>query len=219
MRRLPTHTTPHVLFLGVAALLCAACLSARAQEQVFTVRMSGHADGVGIAARNNAVAVAEEQIVTDVLRSMINMEDLAPFRAMLRHASGYIQRYDLLRCDVANNSTTVEIDAFVLEKPLRQDVAAAMLPRLPKNSSVLLLVSEQPTPETPPKVGPGAAFLVLREGLEKYGFSVVGPDKLNDVYSAEKLLTITGGTVDEGSRFARENLQNVVITGAGHFRT
>ncbi len=211
MRRFPSHTAPQVL-LGAAALLFAACAAVCAQEQTFTVRMTGHAEGVGIAARNNAVAGAEEQIITDVLRSMVNTEDMAPFQAMLRHASGYFQRYDLLRSDAANNSTTVEIDAYVLEKPLRQDVAAAMLPRLPKNSSVLLVVSEQPTPETPAKVGPGSAFLVLREGLEKYGFSVVGPDKLNGVYPPEKLLAITGGTVDEGSHFARENLQNVVIT-------
>lgn len=212
MRPLPSHTAPHAL-LGVAALLFALCSTVSAQEQTFTVRMTGHSDGVGIAARNNAVAEAEEQIITDVLRAMVNMEDLAPFKAMLRHASGYIQRYDLLRCDIANNSTTVEVDACVLEKPLRQDVAAAMLPRIPKHSTVLLVVSEQPTPETPATVGPGAAFLVLREGLEKYGFTVVGPDKMADLYSAQKLLAITGGTVDDGSRFARENLQNVVITG------
>ena len=211
MRRFTAHTAPHAL-PGVAALLLAVCSTLCAQEQVFTVRMTGHADGVGVAARNNAVAGAEEQIITDVLRSLTNMEDLAPFQAMLRHASGYIQRYDLLRSDTANNSTTVEIDAYVLEKPLRQDVAAAMLPRLPKNSTVLLVVSEQPTPETPAKVGPGAAFLVLREGLEKYGFNVAGPDKLDGIYTAEKLLAVTGGTVDDGSRFARENLQNVVIT-------
>ena len=211
MRLFPAHSAPRVL-LGVAALLYGLCPAARAEEDVFTVRMTGHADGVGMTARGNAVAVAEEQIITDVLRSLVNMEDLAPFRALLRHASGYIQRYDLLRCDTVNNTTTVEIDAYVLEKPLRQDVAAAMLPRLPKNSSVLLVVSEQPTPETSPKVGAGAAFLVLREGLEKYGFSVVGPDKLDGVYSAGKLLAVVGGGVEEGSRFARENLQKVVIT-------
>jgi hypothetical protein len=212
MVRIPTHTAPRVL-LGVAALLFALCPALSAQEQVFTVRMTGQADGVGIAARNNAVASAEEQVVTDVLRSLINMEDLAPFKAMLRRASGYIQRYDLLHCDIANNSTTVEIDAYVLEKPLRQDVAAAMLPRLPKNSSVLLVIGEQATPEMPMTAGAGAAYLVLRDGLEKYGFTVVGPDKLNAVYSADKLLAVAGGAVDEGSRFARENLQDVVITG------
>ena len=212
MGRIAAHTAPHAL-LGVAALLFAICPALRAEEQVFTVRMTGHADGVGITARNNAVAAAEEQIITDVLRSMVNMEDLAPFKAMLRHASGYIQRYDMLRCDTANNSTTVELDAFVLEKPLRQDVAAAMLPRLPRHSTVLLVISEQPTPETPLKAGAGAAYVVLRDGLEKYGFSVIGPDTLSAVYSADKLLAVAGGAVDEGSHFARENLQDVVITG------
>ncbi len=211
MRPFPAHTALQALS-GIAALLFVLCSAVWAQEQVFTVRMTGHADGVGITARNNAVAAAEEQIITDVLRSLINMEDMAPFRVLLRHASGYIQRYDLLRCDTANNSTTVELDAFVLEKPLRQDVAAAMLPRLGKNLPVLLVVSEQPTPETPARVGSGAAFLVLREGLEKYGFNVVGPDKLDGIYKTEKLLAVTGGTVDEGSHFARENLQKVVIT-------
>jgi hypothetical protein len=212
MRRIPLHTAPHVI-LGVAALLLFCCPALRAQEQVFTVRMTGQADGVGIGARNNAVAAAQEQILKDVLRAMLNTDELAPFKAVMRHASGYIQRYDLLRCDTANNSTTVEIDAYVLEKPLRQDVAAVMLPRLPKHSTVLLVLSEQPTPETPVTVGAGSAFLVLREGLEKYGLTVIGPDKLTDVYSTDKLLAATGGTVDEGSRFARENLQNVIITG------
>jgi len=211
MRLFPAHSAPRVL-LGVAAPLLLIGSVACGDDAVFTVRMTGQADGVGMTARNNAIAAAEEQIITDVLRSLINMEDLAPFRALLRHASGYIQHYDMLRCDTANNSTTVEIDAYVLEKPLRQDVAAAMLPRIPKNSPVLLVVSEQPAPETPARVVAGSAFLVLREGLEKYGFSVVGPDKLGDAYTTEKLLAVTGGNVEDGSRFARENTQRVVIT-------
>ena len=208
-----THTAPRVPRAAAALLLLLLCATTDAQEQTFTVRMTGHAEGVGVAARNNAVADAEEQILTDVLRAMISTADLAPFRAVLRHASGYIQRYDLLRCDTANGATTVEIDAFVLEKPLRQDIAAVMLPRIPKNTSVLLVVSEQPTPESPARVGMGAAFLVLKDGLEKYGFSVVGPDKLDTVYTPERLLGITGGAIDDGSRFARENAQKVIITG------
>ncbi len=206
--RLPKGGAAVFIFLLAAA-------AAPAQEQVFTVRMTGSAEGAGASARKLAVDDAQQQVLIEAIRSVTGMEDLTPFKAILGHASGYIQRYDLLRCDVDASGTRVEIDAHVLEKPLRQDAAAVMLPRLPRKPSVLLVVAERVMPDAPVRVGGGDAAKTLREGLEKYGFTLSGPEEVADVYPAARLAEITAGGVETGSRLARENMYDVVITGTG----
>ncbi|MBW7865813.1 MAG: hypothetical protein H3C30_15540 [Candidatus Hydrogenedentes bacterium] len=202
----------HAVLLALPALLCSPLLCAR--EDVFTVRMTGTADGVGAGARKLAVEDAQQQVLAEVLKSMANTDDLAPFRGIMRLASGYIRQYDLLRCDTAAGQTHVEIDAQVLERPLRQDVAAVMLPRLARRPDILLLLAEAPAgADVPPVLRDGPAAAALRAGLEKFSFTVTGAEALELVYPPQQLLETVRGGVETGGRFARENLQDVVITG------
>lgn len=213
------HGTPLCPRCGVrvvvsALLLLSGAAHSQSGGDVFTVRMTGTANGVGAGARKLAVEDAQQQILTEVLRAMTNSGDLTPFRSILRHASGYIRQYDLLRSDTDAGRTHVEIDAQVLERALRQDVAAVMLPRLARRPEVLLLLAEEPAGDDAPAVlRDGPAATALRTGLEKFSFSVTGPEALELVYSPAELLDAVRGGVDRGGRFARENLQDVVITG------
>ena len=170
------------------------------------VRMSAEAEGVGASAKKMAIELAQQQIITEVIQSLTNSTDLAPFRGLLRQASAYIARYDLLRNDISGTMTQVEIDAQVREKPLRQDIAAIMLPRLPRHPNILLLLAEQTESTAAVQAGWGPAARTLDEGLKKFGFSVAGLESLGGVYSAERLGQVIGGGVEEGSRFAREKI-------------
>lgn len=185
------------------------------EELLLTVRMKGGAEGVGLSARKQAIAQAQQQVMEDVLQSMAHSTDMALFKPVLRQTSRYIPRYDLLRTDIIGERTEVEIDAYVLEKPLRRDVAAIMLPRLPRKPSVRLLIADYIGPESA-SGGPTftVAETVFRDALEEFDFPVAGIHDLLDHYDITQLLQIVQGDVDTTAAFARANAQDVVIVGS-----
>lgn len=199
-----------ILFLGWA-------LSAFGvdEEGVLTVRTKGTAEGVGLSARKAAVETACQAALEEVLGAMTNSSEMDLFKPVLRQASRYVSRYDLLRSDIVGTATEVEIDAHVLEKPLKHDVAAIMLPRLPRKPSVRVLLAEF--------IGPGAreggptfdvAEAVFRKPLEDFGFTVKGVYDLLDHYEAPQLVAIAEGDVPTTAAFARANSEDVVLVGS-----
>ncbi|MCK5862996.1 MAG: hypothetical protein KAH38_10950 [Candidatus Hydrogenedentes bacterium] len=184
-------------------------------DPVFTVRMKGYAEGIGLTARRLALEDAQHQVMVDILRSMTNSDDIAPFRGMLRKTSRYVQRYDLLRSDIIGQSTEVEIDAFILEKPLRHDVAAVMLPRLSRNPSILLLLAEY-IGAVSQTGGPtfDVAETVLRDRVKDFKFTVNGMHSLMTHFDMLRLVDIINGDVADGAKFARANQEDVVVIGA-----
>ena len=197
-----------VIFLVLMwnSILCA--------EPVFTVRMKGGAEGVGLATRKAAIENAQHLVMIDVLQSMTNSEDSSIFSSILAKASSYIQRYELLRSDVVGQTTEVEIDAYVLEKPLRHDIAAIMLPRLPRKPSVRLLMGEYIGLNSEAG-GPtfSIAEEVLKSSLEEFGFGVAGIHDLLDHFELPQLLTIIQGDVPTTAAFARAIDQDVLVVG------
>ncbi len=177
--------------------------------------MKGYADGVGLAARRLAIEDAQHQVMVDVLTSMTNSDDMAPFRGLLQQASRYVQRYDLLRSDVVGHTTEVEIDAHILERPLRHDVATIMLPRLPRPPSVLMLIADYIGPEAYTG-GPtfDVAETVFRERIEEFGFALSGMHSLISHFDVPALLNVINGDVSDGAAFARANHQDVVVVGS-----
>ncbi len=185
------------------------------QAPLLTVRMKGSAEGVGLSARKQAIENAQQHVVEEVLLSMTHSTDKTIFQSILRQASQYVQRYDLLRTDIVGDTTEVEIDAHVLEKPLRHDVAAIMLPRLPRKPSVRLLLADYIGPDA---VAGGPTFdigeAVFRKSLEDFEFPVKGIQDLLDHYEMPQLLDIIQGDVPTTATFARANAEDVVIVGS-----
>ena len=201
------------MLIRITLLFFLICASAQT-ESLFTVRMKGYADGIGLTARRLAIEDAQHQLMVDILRSMTNADDMSPFRGILRQADHYIKRYDVLRSDVIGQSTEVEIDAHVLEQPLRYDVATVMLPRLPRKPSVLFLIAEYIGPES--KTG-GPTFDIaettLRERLKDFKFSINGIEDIITHFDILDLIQTINGDVTEGASFARANEEDVVVTG------
>jgi len=201
------------MLIRIPLLLCLVCASVSA-ESLFTVRMKGYAEGVGLTARRLAIEDAQHQVMVDILRSMTNTEDMSPFRGILRQADRYIKRYDVLRSDVVGQSTEVEIDAHVLEQPLRYDVAAVMLPRLPRKPSILFLIAEYIGLESQTG-GPtfDIAETALRDRLKDFKFSINGIENLITHFDIVNLIQIINGDVNDGAAFARANQEDVIVTG------
>ncbi len=199
------------MFLLVPCLLAADLIAA----PVFTVRMTGRAEGIGLTARKLAVEDAQHQALVDVLQAMTNTTDMAPFKGLLRQASRYVQRHDVLRTDVTGPYTEVEIDVHFYERPLRPDVAAVMLPRLPRTPTVLLLIAEYIGPDAE-TLGPTfhIADTLFKERMKEFDFSIKGIQQLLDHYELSKLLSIINGDITEAAAFARAHQADVILIGS-----
>lgn len=200
--------------VSCAAALVFLTLPLAAEEDIITVRVEGRADGVGLSARNAAIANAQTEALEAVLHSMLASADLNPLQPILRNAPKYIRSYDLLRADTLENVIRVEMDVHVREKPLRQDVAAIMLPRLPTPPKILLLMGEQIGNDRTVAVSEhGIAETALRTGLEKLHQDVCGAEALDKLYKQVQLIDIVNGDVETCGKFARASLCDVVIIG------
>ncbi len=199
------------MFLLVLWLLATELVAA----PVFTVRMTGRAEGIGLTARKLAVEDAQHQALMDVLQAMTNTSDMAPFKGVLRQASRYVQRHDLLRTDVVGPYTEVEIDVHFFERPLRHDVATVMLPRLPRTPTVLLLIAEYIGPDAE-TLGPTfhIADGLFKERMKDFDFSLMGIQQLLDHYDLSKLLAIINGDITDAAAFARAHQADVILIGS-----
>jgi hypothetical protein len=212
----PPDTRRRILRGAVLVFFALRCASAHAgEEELFSVRAEGYADGIGAGARDAAVANAKREVVEEVIKSLVVSGDLEPLRPMLRNAANYIQRCEVIRADQSGDSTRVEVEAYVLEKALRQDVAALTFPRLPQPPHVLLLVGEKlPRDQIVAVPDAGLAETVLREGLERLKLQVAGSETLGQTFTQAQLIeTVTGG-VEAGQRFTLANNADAVVVGA-----
>jgi len=197
---------------GLVCLLMSFC--AGGEEDIITVRMDGHAEGVGREAREEAIANAEVEVLVAVLKSMVASGDLGALNPILRNAPRYIRNYDLLRHDALDEKTRVEIDAHVLERALQQDVAALMLPRLVRRPRVLLLMGEKIGQDRIIAVPDyGVAETALRAGVEKLGLEVSGSEAVGAYYTQAQLIGAVEGDVEAAGAFARGTLHDVVVIG------
>jgi hypothetical protein len=170
---------------------------------------------VGLTARKLAIEDAQRQVLSDVLDSMVGEGDKTPFHALLRQSARYISRYDLLLTSVSGQTTEVEIDAHVLERPLRHDVAAIMMPRLPRKPSVAMLIAEYIGPDAAaggPTFDIGEA--VFKERVKELGFSLTGVHELLNQFDIQELLAVANGDIEHAVHFARANKSDVVIIGS-----
>lgn len=207
------HECIRDLWAGVLA--CALALTAQAaDDEVLTIRTEARAEGTGFTAKTKAIARAQENAIGQLLGSMAPQVDPQLMEPIFREAARYVDSYDLLRQDTLDDSTKVEIDAHIAARPLQQDLAAIVLPRLPEKPSVVLLVGEQIVGDKITAVpDEGIAEVALRTGLRKLGLKVSSSSELSESYSQADLIEILGGGVEGGARFAQENLCDAAIVG------
>jgi len=182
--------------------------------EVLTMRMEGRADGAGFSARNKAIAAAQGEVLQQLIHSFapaVPTELVAP---ILDRAAAYMERCDILKQDNSDDRTRVEIEAHIATRPLRQDLAAIMLPRLPKPPRALLLMGEKlPGDQIIAVPDNSIAERVLRAGLEKLGLKIDPATTTVGHYNQQELIEIVNGGIPSGARFAQESTADVVIVG------
>jgi len=197
------------VLLGTAALLAHA-----ADDEVLTIRTEARAEGTGFTAKTKAIARAQENAIGQLLGRMAPQVDPQLMEPIFREASRYVDSYDLLRQDTVDDATKVEIDAHIAARPLQQDLAGIVLPRLPEKPTVVLLMGEQFVGDKITAVpDEGTAEVALRTGMRKLGLQVSSSSELSQTYQQSDLIEILAGGVSGGARFAQENLCDAAIVG------
>ncbi|NLN92942.1 MAG: hypothetical protein GX130_06525 [Candidatus Hydrogenedens sp.] len=197
-----------------ALLLYAGLSCAAPPEQIFTVRIKTVVEGVGLSARKSAQEKAEQEALAEAIQSLTESPDLSHYQPMLKEAPRYIRQTRILHTETLDQSTELEADIVLLEKPLRHDLATLMLPHLPHKPVVRLLLAESVHEETHdggPTFDEGEK--VLRERLTDFGFDTRGIHDLLDNYDIDFLAEVTAGEREEGASFARSCLEEVIIVG------
>lgn len=194
-------------------MFCVQPVEAR-DDEVLTVRVEARAEGTGFTAKSKAIAVAQQEAVKQLLDAMAPNVDARLVEPILNGAAEYVDSYDLLRADAIGDDTKVEIDAHIAARPLRQDVAGIVLPRLPEPPAVILLMGEQLVGDKITAVPDnGIAEVALRTALRKMGLKVTSSSELSAVYSQADFINIVNGGMPAGARFAQENQCEAAIVG------
>lgn len=182
---------------------------------IITVRTEGRAAGVGLAARNAAIDEARREAVISVLHSLAPGIDHLPLDPIVRKAHGYVRNFEILRHDQMDGVTRVEIDAHVLEKPLRQDLAATMLPRLPTMPRVLIVIDERIEAGNEPEAlfRGNIVASVLKEALGRQRIDVCDITHPGLPATPEQLAALPAATLETCSRMAQAIAMDVLIVG------
>ncbi|MCX5771785.1 MAG: hypothetical protein NTZ09_16155 [Candidatus Hydrogenedentes bacterium] len=135
------HSFPIAIVLLGAVFL--ACRALAQDEELMKVRTTAEAPGIGVSSRAAAVQKAEQEIVRKTLKAALAMEDMTPLNALIQQPGKYVRSTQLIRCDMTDAASKVEVECLVNRKNLLKDAAATLLPRMGRPPSVLVLMAEQ----------------------------------------------------------------------------
>jgi len=184
-----------------------------AREEMVKVRMEASAPDTGPAAREEAVARAQVEIVADVLKSTLSSEYFALVKSLLDQAARYIRTTQLLRLDIRDGLVHVEVECYVRRGDILKDAAALLLARMPAPPGVLVVVVE-PADDAPANTGArGKASAALSESLKERGFEIVSVENVRGCHGDDEIVSAAIGDNAVAARFARERFADVVVLG------
>ena len=170
-----------VLWLGSVA-------AALSPDDVLTIRVTSEVEGSGAVARKLAQDQAEFMALEEVIRSWIPEMDLQPFRGLIRHASAYVKQTNVLQTTRDGGRLRLEADVTLRELPLRRDLAAVLLPRLPEKPAFALIAGPVVNSgENPPTLAGRLLDPAVRrmvDTLGQLGFSGSLPEQQGELSAA-----------------------------------
>ncbi len=202
---------------GIPALFCCLSLTVRAAEDetaLLPVRAEGYADGIGFAARRNAIQAAARDAVAQFAQSLLSGEDLAALEVLNEATPRYVDHVDVFRQEERGNTTYVEADVYLLERALQRDLAEFMLPRFGAPPRVILVIGEQFVQDDVPAVlEGGVAETVLIEALAKKGIAAQGVGAVPGHFTHPDLLGAVQGDIETSGLFVRALNADVIVLG------
>lgn len=175
---------------------------------VMRVHLEASAPGTGAAGRVAAVQKAQEEAVLQVVKTLTATDDLLMFRPLLDRAPAYMRSYEVLDQKQVGDATEVKLEAYILYKQLKRDLAALVLPLFPKPPKVVVVVDAGEGVEVDPSVEDN-----LAEAFRDAGVEVVDPSKVRAGLPDAELRARLHGDAEAAVRFAWENLADVAVVG------
>ena len=189
-------------------------LGASLEEGYITARAEAKAPGTGIEARQAAAQIAQDEIITQILKASLGVADPSQTGPILAEKARYIRSTQLLRYETVDADTQVEVECSVNRSLLLQDAASAILPRLASPPAVLVLIAEQDAQDQPPVISSaGAAEGNIVKTLRKASFNVVDDAPVRSCHSDAELLDALKGGNDAAGAFARQGFAEIVVLG------
>ena len=201
---------------GIRALFFFAALSALAaaepgDDERLRVEGRGVASGTGGAARAQAVALAENSILMDVVSQILPSRELPCSDQIQKNVSRYVQDSKLSSTDYVDDTTHVTVEALVDDRALKADVAQCLLPLFPEPPTVVLYCAEQTADGKTLLCEKSEAHKVLSESLSKAGLTVMSPNDFMTAYTDEQLQGFIRSDLEAAGNFARESKADTVL--------
>lgn len=204
----------HKLVVGVLAVWSAFAVFA-ANETPVPVTGEGEAAGLGPAARSAAIADAQTAILLDRLEKIAPSRDFSVFSSVIQAAPSFYQSFKVLSESKSEDSTHVQIEGQLLERKLKQEIAAIALAQNFVTPRIIVIAREAYTPdsvEDPAK--PGIIEKKLHEELKRVQFELVPPEALRAKIPVEKWAKCLDADSEYAAMLARDMLADIVVLGS-----
>lgn len=222
MPSVPLRGTVSVLVCTVAALIVLTLGSTCAYSAgaVPLLKVGGEATvaGVGSPARATAIARAERDALRKHIESLMGKDLMHLAGPLLNRTSAYVQSSRLVELAQGEREVHVEIVAYISPEPLRADLAALVLPALPKPPVVLVLVGEQAGNVTRLSgTEASVAETSFVKAFDNAGFEVLDPYVLRERYTQPQLMRALRERGATAARLARQNRADLILMGNAHY--
>lgn len=198
------------LFISILAVWSAFA----AHETSVTVTGEGEAAGLGPAARSAAIADAQTVIILDHLEKIAPSRDFSIFFPVIQAAPSFYQSFKVLSESKSEDSTHVHIEGQLLERKLKQEIAAIALAQNFITPRIIVIAREAYTPDsTEDPAKPGIIEKKLHEELKRTQFELVPPETLRKKIPVEKWAKCLDANSEYAAMLARDMLADIVVLG------
>ena len=199
--------------MGLLLIGVMPCSYGANNEDLIKVRAEAVAMGIGDAARQTAIANAQQRILAEIVETTFSTDDVSKVASLLKEAPRYIKVSRLVGGETRKDSTRVEIECLVRRQKLISDVARFFLSKLPQPPTALVFVGLQAgdTPITLDERNPVNATLssmVVEQGLERIDTAL-----FRKSHTDADLAAVLQGDKDAGTALARQRFADVLIIG------
>ena len=203
----------------MAVAWCVVAVASATDGPPVTVTGAGNALGLGPAARSLAIADAQAAIVLDRIERLAPSRDFSIFTPLLRDAPTFFQSFKVLKESKTDDSTQVEIEGQLLDRKLKQELAAVALAQNFVTPRIVVLAHEELAGGAPADLAaPGIIESKLHKDLKRIQFEFVPPAAVRAKIAPERWAQCVDGNPEQAAMLARDMLADVVVLGAGTAR-
>lgn len=189
-----------LIFLTGSTVFLSSTLPA---QEALTVRVTGLTPGATLFAKEQAIRNAKQEALRETITALAPALAEPLWSPLLHAVDRFVLGYDLLRYDVRDNETAVELDVRLNDALLRSSVAELAWPWLLPPPTVQLVIAEQlPGDQIAAVPTHGDAETALKNDLSRFRFTVYGVDHIENDFPQRVLCETIEGDLEHTREFA-----------------